>query len=225
MKHLTGLDATFLYMETPETPMHVGGLHILDLPAGYQGDFYEDVKAHVAKRMPLVSLFQRKLALMPFELANPVWVDDDDVDLDYHIRRIVLSKPGSMAQLEAYAARLHSSLLDRSRPLWEFYVIEGLETGQVAFYSKVHHAALDGQAGVALANALLDVTPVPREIKRRSVRRRADYQLGVAELAGAAITNVAAQYVKLVRLLPTAVSTIGSVIFPKGEDGIAAACA
>jgi len=219
MKHLTGLDSAFLYMETPETPMHVGGLYLIDLPAGYKGDYYEDVKAHIAKRMPMVSLFQRKLALMPFELANPVWVDDDDMDLDYHIRRIVLSKPGTLAQLEAYVARLHSSLLDRSRPLWECYVIEGLENGQVGFYSKVHHSALDGQAAIALSNALLDLTVIPREVKRRVVRKRADQQVGAAELVGAAVGNVASQYVKLVRVLPSALRTIGGVVFPRGDDG------
>ena len=77
-------------------------------------------------------MFERKLAQMPFELSNPVWVDDDDIDLDYHIRRVMLSKPGTFKQLEQMVGRLHSSLLDRSRPLWEFYVIEGLETGQPA---------------------------------------------------------------------------------------------
>ena len=151
MKHLSGLDSTFLYLETPETPMHVGGLNLFELPPGHSGDFYEDVKAHVASRMHLAPVFTRKLALMPFELASPVWIDDDAIDLDYHVRRIILPRPGSMAQLETYVGRLHSSLMDRSRPLWEFYVIEGLKDGRVGFYSKLHHAAIDGQAGVALA--------------------------------------------------------------------------
>ena len=132
MHHLSGLDATFLYIETPEMPMHVGSLHLFDLPAGYQGDFYDNLRDHIARRMHLAPLFQRKLALMPFELANPVWVDDEDVDLDYHVRRVSLARPGSMLQLEQMIGRLHSSLLDRSRPLWEFYVIEGFHTGQVA---------------------------------------------------------------------------------------------
>ena len=123
MDHLSGMDAAFLHMETPETPMHVGGLILFELPAGYAGDYYEDVKAHIARRMHLASVFTRKLALMPFELANPVWVDDDDVDLDYHVRRVILPRPGTREQLDAYVGRLHSSLLDRSRPLWEFYVI------------------------------------------------------------------------------------------------------
>jgi len=218
MKHLSGLDATFLYLETPETPMHVGSLHLYELPAGYQGDFYEDVKTHVARRMHLAPVFHRKLALMPFELANPLWVEDDDIDLDYHVRRIVLSKPGSQTQLEQYAARLHSSLLDRSRPLWEFYVFEGLQSGLVAFYAKVHHAALDGQGGIALANAILDVTPTPRSVKPPVDRPHAhQYQLGVAELLGAAFRNTVAQYVKLNKVLPSAVKTIGGAVLPRRD--------
>jgi WS/DGAT/MGAT family acyltransferase len=221
MNHLSGLDAAFLYLETPEMPMHVGSLNICDLPEGYKGDFYEDVRRHVASRMHLARVFTHKLALMPFELANPVWVEDDDVDLDYHVRRIILSKPGTQAQLEQYVGRLHSSMLDRSRPLWEFYVIEGLSTGQVAFYSKVHHSAIDGQAGIALANAILDITPQPRAVKPPVAKRHAHrYQLGVAELIGAALRNTAAQYLKLIKLLPETVKTVASVVIPRsGEDG------
>lgn len=115
MHHLTGLDAAFLYLETPETPMHVGGLNICELPAGYDGDFFEDCKRHLASRLHLASIFQRKLVNMPFDLANPVWVHDDDLDLDYHWRRVVLPKPGSREQLDKLVGRLHSSLLDRSR--------------------------------------------------------------------------------------------------------------
>src|SRR5947209_3151865 len=117
MNHLSGMDASFLYLETPEMPMHVGSMQILDLPAGYKGDFYEDAKAYLGARMHLADVFQRKLELMPFELANPVWVDEDDLDLDYHVRHVILPRPGTREQLERYVARLHSSLLDRSRPL------------------------------------------------------------------------------------------------------------
>src|SRR5207253_1675132 len=102
MKHLSGLDASFLHLETPEMPMHVGGLSLLELPEGMRGDFIDVLKKHVGKRMHLASVFTKKLALIPFEIANPVWVDDDEVDLDYHIRQITLPKPGTLAQLEAY---------------------------------------------------------------------------------------------------------------------------
>lgn len=86
MNHLSSVDAAFLHLETPETPMHVASLMLFELPKCYQGDYYEDVKALLAKRMHLASIFQRKLAQMPFELAEPAWIEDDDVDLDYHVR-------------------------------------------------------------------------------------------------------------------------------------------
>jgi len=100
MNHLSGMDASFLHLETPEMPMHVGSLMVMDLPEGHNGDFYEDVKNHVAKRLHLAKVFQRKLALMPFELANPVWVDDEDLDIDHHIRHIIVPRPGTREQLE-----------------------------------------------------------------------------------------------------------------------------
>ncbi len=215
MIHLSGVDASFLHLETPEMPMHVGSLHLLDLPEGYKGDFYEDLVKHVGSRLHLAQIFERKLAQMPFEMSNPVWVDDDDVDLEYHIRRVVLSKPGTMEQLEAYTGRLHSTLLDRSRPLWEMYVFEGLQSGKVALYSKVHHAAVDGQAGVALAKALFDITPEPRVVKQPRARQRSNqYQLGVAELATAALQNTFQQYIKLVTTLPNAMNAMASVAIP-----------
>jgi len=212
MDHLSGLDASFLYLETPETPMHVGGLNILELPPGYSGNFVDDVRRHIESRLHLASVFQRKLVNMPFDLANPVWVAEDDIDLEYHIRSTVLPAPGNRSQLERLVGRLHSSLLDRSRPLWEFYVIEGLATPEgspagtrhVAFYSKVHHAALDGMGGIALANAILDITPEPRAVKPAKVRRHDLDTYGVAELGLAGARNTLSQVSKLVRSVPRA---------------------
>jgi len=200
--HLSGLDATFLHLESPEMPMHVGGLHLFELPAGYQGDFYEGVKSHIASRMHLAPAFRRKLVPMPFELANPVWMREPDVDLDYHVRRIVLSKPGSMAQLEAYVGRLHSSLLDRSRPLWEIYVIEGLASGQAAMYSKLHHAAVDGQAAVELGRVLFDMVPEARELEAPEHEEPEDAPT-VRELLSAGASNSLGQLRKFAQMVPT----------------------
>lgn len=202
MTHLSIVDGAFLHLESPEMPMHVGSLALFEPPAAGAADWYEAVKAHVASRMHLAPVFTRKLALMPFDLANPVWIPDDDIDLDYHVRFLVLPRPGTMAQMEALCARLHSSLLDRSRPLWEFYVIEGLADGRLGFYSKVHHAAVDGQAAVAMANSVFDLTPEPRRVKPPRARRGHRYQLGVAELLGAALSNQARQVVEFAKLLP-----------------------
>ncbi|WP_084216751.1 WS/DGAT/MGAT family O-acyltransferase [Xenophilus azovorans] len=217
MHHLSGLDASFLHFETPETPMHVGSLMLLELPPGYDGDYYEDVKAMVGARLHLASVLARKLAPMPFELAEPVWIDDDDIDLDYHVRSLTLRRPGSMEQLHHLVARLHSSLLDRSRPLWEMYVIEGLQDGRVAFYTKAHHSGVDGKAGTELAKVMYDVSPKIREVPppRRRAGGSGGYQLGVAELLRAAVSNTALQYRKLAELLPTAARALtaaGSVL-------------
>jgi WS/DGAT/MGAT family acyltransferase len=217
MQHLSAMDSAFLHLETAEMPMHVGSLHRYQLPEGYQGNWYDDVKEHLSKRLHLAPVFTRKLANMPFDLANPVWIEDDDIDLDYHIRHTVLPRPGTQQQLEALAARLHSSLLDRSRPLWEFYVIEGLADGTMGFYTKVHHAAIDGQAGVALGNAMLDITPVPRTVKPPRTRRSHQYQLGVAELLGAALSNTLQQ----VRMLGRLVMPLGRAAFDSARKSIA----
>jgi len=211
MDHLSSVDASFLHLETPETPMHVGSLMLFELPKDYKGDYYEDVKAMIAKRMHLCSIFHRKLAQMPFELADPVWIEDDDIDLDYHVRSVTLRKPGSMAQLEQLIARLHSTLLDRSRPLWEVYVIEGLGNGQVAYYTKAHHSGIDGKAGVELAKVFYDLSPAMREVKPPRVRASSSgYQLGVAELLQAAVSNTASQYVKAAKMIPKAVKGLAA---------------
>lgn len=223
MDHLSGLDAAFLYLETPEMPMHVGSLHLYELPAGYEGNFVDDVRRHIGQRLHLSPVFRRKLVNMPFELANPVWALDEDLDLEYHIRSTVLPKPGSRDQLDKLVGRLHSNLIDRSRPLWEFYVIEGLHapadapagTRQVAFYAKVHHASLDGASGVVLANAMLDLTPVPRAVRAARHRRTPGPDTyGIAELAGAGLRHTAGQVVKLGRALPTLARTALQLLRP-----------
>lgn len=215
MKHLSGLDATFLHLETPEMPMHVGSLNVLDLPKGYKGDFYEDAKQFMASRIHLADVFTRKLALMPFDMTNPVWVEDDDIDLDYHVRHITLPKPGTNRQLQQYVARLHSTLIDRSRPMWEFFIIDGLKSGQVALYTKVHHAGIDGQAGVALGKAIFDLEATGRVVKPPRARPRSSgYQLGMAELATAALRNTAQQYVKLFKMAPAIARALGGLAKP-----------
>jgi len=211
MKQLSGLDAAFLHLELPEMPMHIGALHLFDLPEGYDGDFREDVKAHVAGRMHLASLFSKKLARLPLDFANPVWVEDGDVDLDYHIQQVVLPKPGTMVQLEAVVGKLHAQLLDRSRPLWEFHVIDGLKSGQAALYVKVHHAALDGIGAGSLARALLDLSPEPREIPAAPEKRNENAP-GINAMLANVMRHTAMQYWKIAQYLPTTAMTLGSLM-------------
>jgi diacylglycerol O-acyltransferase / wax synthase len=167
MQQLSGLDATFLYLETPEMPMHVGALHVFELPPGSKAKFATLLRQHMASRLPLAPALRRRLWWMPLNLANPAWVDAEP-DLKQHIVEIKLpasAKLGSgMAELEAEVSRLHAVLLDRKRPLWKFHVFEGLAPSsqgarRVGLYTQLHHAAVDGQAAVALANAIMDTSP------------------------------------------------------------------
>jgi len=209
MKTLSGLDGAFLHLETPETPMHVASLSLFDVPPGARRGFHARVRQQLKQRLRLVPVLTRKLAPMPLHFANPAWIEDDQVDLDHHLQHLTLPPPGTQAQLEDCIGRLHSELLDRSRPLWRITLIDGLETGQVAYYLKVHHATLDGQAGVLLAQALFDATPQPRQLPRGAAAL-AEHP-GKADLAAVALRHDAGQYIKLVRHLPEIVKTLAGL--------------
>ncbi|MBI5258622.1 MAG: wax ester/triacylglycerol synthase family O-acyltransferase [Burkholderiales bacterium] len=219
MNHLSSMDAVFLHSESAEQPMHVASLNVLTLPEGYQGDFYEDVKQQMAQRLHLAAVFTRKLAPMPFDLTDPVWVTDHEVDIEHHVRHVQLPKPGSNRQLQQLIGRLHSTLLDRSRPLWEMVIIDGLKTGEVALYIKAHHASIDGQAGVAVGRALFDLQPTGRVIKPPRHKLGREIQLGVAEMASAALRNAALKYVKLLKLMPSMARAAVSLVTAKDESG------
>jgi hypothetical protein len=217
LNHLSALDALFLYLETPETPMHVGSLILMEKPRGHNSSFYKNIRNHVASRMHLAPLFSRKLAFMPFDLANPIWVVADEIDLDWHIESVKLPKPGTRVQLEAAVAKLHEGMLDRDRPLWRFTVIEGLESGEVAFYAKIHHAGLDGQGGVALAQAVLDIEPKPAARAKSTPEKSAaassasSLTPSAARMISAAFRTSVAQYGKILKAVPGAVKMVGGL--------------
>ena len=210
MQHLNGLDAAFLFLETPETPMHVGGLNLLELPPGYRGSFVQRLRRHCTQRLPLVPALQRKLLTMPLDLANPVWVNDEDLDLDYHIQSIKLPAPGSRAQLEQLVAQLHASPLERNRPLWQLHVIEGLAPApdapagarQLACYVKLHHAAVDGAAAMALAHVLLDLSSQPRRLRQPTHHQTGAPTPGPLALGRAGLRHSALQALALAQRLP-----------------------
>jgi WS/DGAT/MGAT family acyltransferase len=201
MKPLSGLDALFLHLETPETPMHVGALHLLAPPPGEARAYVDAVRRHLGGRLHLSPVFTRRLAPMPFAVANPVWVRVDAVDLRAHVRHLRLRAPGSFAQLEATVARLHARLLERDRPFWRLYVIEGLASGELALYAKVHHATLDGAASVAFAHALLDTTPAPRAVPASGHAAQGEHP-GPGRLLGTAVRTTAVQALRALRQLP-----------------------
>jgi diacylglycerol O-acyltransferase / wax synthase len=159
---LSPLDVSFLYLETPTTPMHVGGVAVFAPPE--EGFDYERLVELIGQRIALVPRYRQKVRGVPGHLANPVWVDDDSFDLTYHVRRSALPRPGSDAQLRELVGRLMGRRLDRSRPLWEIYLVEGLADGRVGIITKTHHAMVDGVAAVDIGTVMLDVTPEPREI-------------------------------------------------------------
>ena len=158
MKRLSGLDATFLYLETPSSPMHVSGVFVAD-PSTAPGFSFESFRQLVAERLHLAPPWRRRLAEVPFGLHHPLWIEDPDFDLDFHVRRAALPAPGGRAELAQFAAEFHAIPLDRSRPLWQVYIVEGLEGGRVALVSKTHHAAIDGVSGAEIVVSLLDLTP------------------------------------------------------------------
>lgn len=225
MKSLTGLDATFLYLETPEMPMHVGSLNLCELPAGFKGSFHKAVKTHIAKRMHLAPVFSRKLVFMPLDLGHPLWVEADSVDIDFHIRRADPTKRGAapmtLAEVHKLCAQLHGEVIDRDYPLWEFYIFDRIQLpesqggGIVAgFFSKIHHAALDGKGGVMLANAMLDLSPTPREVAPPDPerRRKLESDLKLGKMIGSVFSSSLGQLAKVAKSLPAAATTFGSTL-------------
>ncbi len=220
MHQLSGLDATFLYLETPEMPMHVGALHVFELPAGYRGKFVTALRKHMAERMPAAPALRRRLWWMPLNLANPAWVDAEP-DLTRHIVEIKLPPQAKLgdgrAELEAAVGRLHPVLLDRDRPLWKFHVFEGLAPTpdgrkRVALYTQLHHAAVDGQAAVALANAIMDVSAEGRTLELRPSRRTKVFRLEMAEMLRGVIGGQAQKVAHIIRGLPSTVGTLKDAV-------------
>ena len=163
-KKLSSLDASFLYLETPEMPMHVGSMAIFRLPDDYKGDFFEDFKAMIASRLHVAPILKARLEKAPLDIDHPSWVEDDQFDIDRHIFRASLPAPRDRATLERIVGWMHAKLLNRARPLWEFYVFEGMKDNEIGLYSKMHHACIDGGAGAALTNMIYDISPIPREV-------------------------------------------------------------
>ena len=164
MQRLTGLDATFLYLETPTSHMHVASCAVFD-PSTVEDYSFDGVKQLVADRLHLLPPFRRRLVTVPFQLHHPLWIEDPDFDLDYHVRRAALPSPGGTEELAEFAAEVMGRPLDRSKPLWELWVLTGLEGGRIAYYNRVHHACLDGVSGQAAVQAIMDETPDPRVVE------------------------------------------------------------
>jgi diacylglycerol O-acyltransferase len=160
MEYLSPLDASFLDIEDddPHASLAIASIAVLDGPAPGQAEFAEAIRA----RLPLVPRYRQKVRRVPFNLGRPIWADDPDFDLDFHLRRTALAAPGDDAALQLLIGRIMSQRLDRERPLWEDWLIEGLPDGRWALLSKVHHCLIDGVSGNQVYRLICDTSPTPR---------------------------------------------------------------
>lgn len=161
MERLSGLDASFLYLETPSLHMQVALALVFDpstVPGGYT---FDRMKETIAERIPCAPVFRRKLVEVPFRLGHPVWVDDPDFDIDYHVRRAAVPSPGGLRELADLAGDIAGRKLDRSRPLWEMWIVENLADDQIAVVAKMHHSTVDGVSGAAMLSVMFDLEPTP----------------------------------------------------------------
>jgi WS/DGAT/MGAT family acyltransferase len=186
---LSSLDTSFLHLEDAATPMHVGSVMVFDAPIG--GFDYESLVTLISQRIAHVPRYRQRIKTVPGSLANPVWVDDTNFDMSYHVRRSALPRPGSDEQLEELVARIQPRPLDRSRPMWEVYLVEGLAEDRFAIITKTHHSLVDGISAVDIGNVLVDGNPTASEGVLTTWRARPEpsgLELVVSALSEAART-------------------------------------
>jgi WS/DGAT/MGAT family acyltransferase len=199
LDRLSAIDASFLTNESSASHMHVGGVMIFEGPP----PAYDDLLAHVRSRLHLVPRFRQKLATPPVETGRPLWVDDPSFNLIYHVRHTALPAPGSEEQLRNLAGRLFSQQLDRSKPLWELWLVQGLKRKRFAVFTKTHHALVDGVSGVDIATVLFDVKPVPEPAEEDDWIPSPEPS--TAQLIGRAATDLAGAPVRLAERVVNAV--------------------
>ncbi len=211
MERLTGLDATFLYLENPTNHMHVAMTMVLDpstMPGGYS---FEKVKTFIGSRLHLVPPFRRRLVAVPFNLHHPVWVEDPDFDLDHHIRRVGAPSPGGRRELAELAAQIASNQLDRSKPLWELWVIEGLKQDRIGVVTKVHHSAIDGASGADLMVHLFDLEATVSDASAPPDALPAEHIPNDLELLGYAAVSRTRRLMTLPQLIGSTVQSVSRI--------------
>ncbi len=220
MKQLSGVDASFLYMETGTSFGHVSGLSIFERPdiAGWSP--YEAFRRQVESRLPILEPLRRRVVEVPLQLDHPYWIEDPDFDLDYHLRESAVPPAGGEHQLAELVARIVGRPLDRSHPLWESYVIEGLTGDRFAVLTKLHHSTIDGAAGAELTTILFDADP-DATVPAVPDDRRPEPVPGPAEVLGRALVDVVRKPRKLIRLQIRSLRAFGELTRNQGLTGLA----
>jgi diacylglycerol O-acyltransferase len=212
MKRLSGLDASFLYLESSAQLMHVCGILVLD-PATIPGEYsFAEMKAVLEARVATIPDFRRKLKEVPLEIDHPVWIDDADFDIDRHVHRLAVPAPGGPDELREVCAHLAGIPLDRSRPLWEMWVIEGLASGKIAVFTKMHHASVDGVSGSNLVSFLCSLEPNAPLLDLAEKGESAGTAPGDWELFGRGLLNNLAKPMKAFRLVGPPTSLVTNTI-------------
>jgi diacylglycerol O-acyltransferase / wax synthase len=194
LDRLTAVDASFLHQEGANSHMHVGGLTLLEGPPPAMEEFLEQIR----RRLHLVPRYRHKLAYTALDSGRPVWVDDPSFNLEFHVRHTALPAPGSWEQLRNLTARIFSQALDRSRPLWEMWLIEGLWDNKFALISKTHHSLIDGIAGVDLATVLFDLSPDPPPLRHSGRAWKPNPEPDTTELVTAGLRGAVRAGVEMV---------------------------
>ena len=211
MHQLTSLDAQFLAIESPKTYGHVGGLAVYDPSTAPGGEIrHEDICRVVSERLHLLPPFTRKLVQVPLGLDHPYWIEDADFDIDFHIRDSAVAPPGNDRQLANTIERIFARPLDRSRPLWELYLIHGLEGNRFALLTKIHHSVVDGVSGNEILGILLDQSPEGRDITppEDTVKERGERKPSDIEMLGRGIAGLPRQPLRMLRSIPTVVPNL-----------------
>jgi diacylglycerol O-acyltransferase / wax synthase len=223
VKQLSSLDTQFLHVESATTTGHVGGVLLLDPSTAPGGELTLDgLRALFEARSHLAAPLHERLVEVPLGLGNPYWVHDPDFDLEYHLREVALPPPGSPEQLGEQVSRIHARPLDRSRPLWETYLIHGLEGGLVALYAKVHHAAIDGISGASILATILDVTVEPRTVAPPEPDWQPDGLPGPMTLAAHGLAGSMARSGRLLTSLPRSLPHLAELPGAKNLPGVRA---
>jgi diacylglycerol O-acyltransferase len=212
MRQLTSLDAQFLAIENGRNLGHVSGLSIYDPSTAPDGVLTADGMCAVLKeRLHLLPPFRWRLAEVPLGLDHPYWIEDPDFDIEYHVRELALPAPGDHRQLAEQVARIHGRALDRAHPLWELYVIQGLEEGRVAVFTKIHHAAIDGMSGAEILGVLLDPSPEGRVLPPAPNGGPPAPAPGQLEMLQRGLLGLPRQQLRMLNALPRTLAHLDSI--------------